>query len=275
MKLVSWNMAHREEAWRFLLGGDADVALLQEAVPPPVDAAGRLKVDSSPWETAGAGVYRPWRTAVVGLTDRVAVEHLEATSLPEAPYRGLAVSRPGTLAAALVTPRDGEPFYAVSMYAVWEAPHERTRSEWTFADASVHRLISDLSGLIGQQRGHRIVAAGDLNIYHGYGERGSAYWAGRYETVFARMAALGLPFVGPQAPHGRPADPRPPELPEGCSNVPTYHTNRQTPETASHQLDFVFASPGLAERVRVGALNHLERQRWGPSDHCRVEIELA
>jgi len=115
VKLVSWNMAHREEAWRFLLEGDADVALLQEAVPPPADVAMRLKVDSSPWETAGAGVYRPWRTAVVGLTDRVEVDHLEAMSLPEAPYGGLAVSRPGTLAAALVTPRDGEPLYADGM----------------------------------------------------------------------------------------------------------------------------------------------------------------
>lgn len=275
VKLVSWNMAHREEAWRFLLDGDADVALLQEAVPPPADVAVRLKVDSSPWETAGAGVDRPWRTAVVGLTDRVEVDHLEAMSLPEAPYRGLAVSRPGTLAAALVKPRDGEPFYAVSMYAVWETPHECTRSEWIFADGSVHRLISDLSGLIGQQRGHRIVAAGDLNIYRGYGERASGYGAGRYETVFARMAALGLPFVGPQAPNGRPADPRPPELPEGSANVPTYHTNRQTPATASHQLDFVFASSGLAERIEVVALNDPERERWGPSDHCRVEMELA
>jgi len=136
------------------------------------------------------------------------------------------VSRPGTLAAALVTPRDGESFHAVSMYAVWETPNECTRSEWIFADGSVHR----------------IVAAGDLNIYRGYGERGSGYWAGRYETVFARMAALGLPFVGPQAPNGRPADPRPPELPEGCTNVPTYHTSHQTPATA--QMAGLVWTPG-------------------------------
>lgn len=268
-------MAHRQEAWRLLVDGGADIALLQEAVPPPADLAEAVNVDAAPWETAGAGIDRPWRTAVVGLSNRVRVEHLEAVSLPDASYRGLPVSRPGTIAAALVTPTGGEPFFAVSLYAVWEAPHECTGSEWTFADGSVHRLISDLSALVGQQNGHRIIAAGDLNIYHGYGERGSSYWAGRYETVFARMAAIGLPFVGPQVPGGRPADPWPPELPEECANVPTYHTNHQTPATASHQLDFVFASSALAGRVQVRALNDPEPTSWGPSDHCRVEIEFA
>lgn len=275
VKLVSWNIAHRKEAWRLLLEGDADVALLQEAVPPPVDVARRVRVDCAAWETAGAGVHRPWRTAVVGLSERVRVEHLEAVSLLDAPYGGLAVSRPGTMAVALVIPRDGEPFYAVSLYGAWEKPHDCTGSAWIYGDASVHRLISDLSALVGRQRGHRIIAAGDLNIHRGYGEDGSGYWAQRDESVFMRMEALGLPFVGPRAPNGRPADPAPPEIPEGSTNVPTYHTNRQTPATACHQLDFVFASSELAQRLTVRALNDPQPQRWGPSDHCRVEIELS
>lgn len=33
---------------------------------------------------------------------------------------------------------------------------------WDIVDASVQRVISDLSLLIGRQRGHRIIAAGDL-----------------------------------------------------------------------------------------------------------------
>jgi hypothetical protein len=43
------------------------------------------------------------------------------------------------------------------------------RSSWIHADASVHRLISDLSVLIGRQRGHKIIVAGDLNVLYGYG----------------------------------------------------------------------------------------------------------
>lgn len=49
-------------------------------------------------------------------------------------------------------------------------------------------------------------------------------------------------------------------------------TSHQTPATATRQLDFVFASTGFAERVRVCALN--EAHQWGPSDHCRVKIEV-
>ena len=40
-------------------------------------------------------------------------------------------------------------------------------------------------------------------------------WKGRYATVFDRMAAIGLPLVGPQYPNGRQADPWPDELPGG------------------------------------------------------------
>ena len=126
---------------------------------------------------------------------------------------------------------------------------------------------------MGQQSGHRILAAGDLNILYGYGDHGSVYWASRYATVFDRMRALGLSFVGPQAPAGRRADPWPDELPRTSHNVPTYHTNREMPATASRQLDFVFASNGLAKQCQVSARN--EPEAWGPSDHCQVHIVMA
>ena len=125
--------------------------------------------------------------------------------------------------------------------------------------------------LVDRQVGHRIIVAGDLNILNGYGENGSKYWGGRYETVFQRMKAIGLPFVGPQAPTGgRQADPWPDELPPDSLDVPTFHHSRQTPATASRQLDFVFASHGLADELDVRAINAPED--WGPSDHCKMEI---
>ncbi len=273
VRIVSWNIARREGAWRYLLDTDYDIALLQEAAEPPSDVMRRVHIDPAPWQTAGAGLNRSWRAVVVNLSNRVAVQWLDAKPVEDAHPGELAVSRPGTLAAAILTPSNGEPIIVASIYAPWEKPHSMTGSAWIFADASVHRLISDLSVLVGQQAGHRILVAGDLNILHGYGENGSAYWASRYATVFDRMSALGLSFVGPQAPAGRRADPWPDELPRGSSNVPTYHTNHQTPATATRQLDFVFASSGLVERVRLRARN--EPDDWGPSDHCRVEIEIT
>jgi hypothetical protein len=272
VKVIAWNIARRDDAWRYLLDSDVDIALLQEAAAPPPDVAGRLEVDPAPWRTAGAGLNRPWRAAAVNVSKRVGVQWLVPNQIADAGPGELAVSRLGTLAAAIVTPCAGSPFVVASMYAPWEKPLATTGSGWIYADGSAHRLISDLSALVGQESGHRILAAGDLNILHGYGEHGSAYWASRYANVFIRMSALGLTFLGPQAPAGRRADPWPDELPRKSNNVPTYHTSHQTPATATRQLDFVFASAGLAEQVRVRALN--EPCDWGPSDHCRVEIEV-
>ena len=182
------------------------------------------------------------------------------------------MSRPGTLAAATVTPSSREPFVAVSLYGAWENPHSMTKGDFSYADASVHRLISDLSVFASKQSRQNILVAGDFNVLHGYGEHGDAYWGARYETVFRRMAVLGFKFVGPQAPNGRHAEPWPDELPRARNNVPTYHAKHQSPATCTRQLDFVFASGKLAEGVRVTALN--EPDQWGPSDHCRVEIEI-
>ena len=272
LKLISWNIARRAEPWRLLPDSGCDIALLQEASAPPADIADRVDCGPAPWHTGGAAMNRAWRSVVVRLSDRVRVEWLDPKSIDEARPGELAVSRAGTLDAAIVTPETGEPFTVVSLYGAWEQPLSALKSSWIYADASVHRLISDLSALIGHQRKHRIIAAGDLNILHGHGEYGSRYWADRYATVFRRMETLGLTFAGPQAPDGRSADPWPDELPKESKNVPTYHTNRQTPATSTRQLDFVFASTGLASQVRVKALN--EPEDWGPSDHCRIEIDV-
>ena len=273
MKIVSWNIARRDEPWRLLLEMDADVALLQEAAEPPPDVAERIDADPAQWRTVGADGDRPWRTAIVKLSDRVQVEWIEAKSLEDAASGELAVSRPGTLTTATVSPPHVLPIVLVSMYSLWTRPHSSTGSSWIMSDASAHRVVSDLSAFIGAQRSHRVLAAGDLNILHGHGEYGSSYWAARYQTVFTRMEALGMPFAGPQTPHGRQAYPWPDELPRDSRNVPTYHSTRQTPETATRQLDFVFASNSIIEGVKVKALNQPEQ--WGSSDHCRLEIQVA
>jgi hypothetical protein len=202
----------------------------------------------------------------------VQVEWINPKPLDEAAAGDVAVSRLGTLAAAHVTPVSGEPFIAVSVYGAWEKAHSSSGNGFIYADASVHRLISDLSVFVGKGRRRNILVAGDLNILHGYGEHGDAYWARRYETVFSRMEALGFKFLGPQRPHGRQADPWPGELPPESGNVPTYYRRGQSPEACTRQLDFVFASGPIATRLSVRA--HNAPDDWGPSDHCRVEIEL-
>lgn len=229
-------------------------------------------MDNVPWETVSPGKNSRWRTAVVKLSDQVDVEWIKPVPIDQAGWGQFAVSRPGTLSAAQVRHKDELPIILLSMYGFWEKSHELTGSNWLYADASVHRVISDLSTFIGTQRNHRIIASGDLNILFDYGENGSKYWASRYASVFTRMESLGLKFVGPQAPNGRQADPWPSELPTNSKNVPTFYSNRQTPETASRQLDFVFASEKLADNVRAVAIN--DPSDWGPSDHCKILIEI-
>ena len=273
IRVVSWNIAGRKAPWETLLAMDADIALLQEAAPPALELPPGVEIDPSLWHTAGAGLNRPWKAAVVKLSDRVQVEWIEGESMTEGEWDGFSISLPGTLAAATVTRPDGPPFVVASMYGAWEHMHRSTESCWIYADGSVHRLISDLSRLIGHATRHRIVAAGDLNVLYGYGEHGDAYAAARYATVFDRMESLGLPFVGPRHPHGRQADPWPDELPEDSRNVPTFHHSRQSPATATRQLDFVFASENMAGSVQAQALN--DPDEWGPSDHCRIAITVS
>ena len=271
VKIVSWNIAGMIAPWHSLITMDADVALLQEAAAPPHQVAKRIGVDPAVWYTAGWPGWQA-RTAIANLSQRAEVEWITAKPVGQADSGELGVSRLGTLTAARVKADGVEPFIAVSMYSFWENPHSSVRGSWIVPDASAHRLISDLSVFIGSQDGHRVVAAGDLNVLYGHGDNGNEYWAGRYGSVFERMEALGMPFVGPQAPQGRQAYPWPEELPCESRNVPTYRP-RKDPVSATRQLDFVFASQSMADSVSVRAINELHE--WGPSDHCRLEIVVS
>ncbi len=273
MRLISWNIARQDEPWRLLAADqDTDVALLQEATAPP-DGLDLEVVAGGEWRLAG-WQDRQFSAAVARCSSRVEVTAEPAsTPIEAASASELAVSRPGSLAVATVEGGTlSAPIMVVSAYSAWERPVSATGGGWIYADASAHRLISDLSGLIDRQEGGRIVVSGDWNILHGYGEHGSTYWGNRYQTVFDRMEAIGLRFVGPQQPNGQPAETPAEELPAGSLDVPTYRTQRDDPSTGKRQLDFVFASESIADSLTVRALNGDDE--WGPSDHCRVLVEI-
>lgn len=272
MKILSWNMAHRKEAWDYLLDCDVDLALLQEAGEPPKNVASKIAFDNEPWVTSELNSQRHWRTVIIQKSNNVKIKWLKPSQLG-ATYSGdFIVSQKGTLSVAEINDGKDKPFMVMSMYGLWETPNKYAQGNWSYADASVHRLISDISAFIGTRRQHRIITSGDLNILYGYGEYPSEYWWGRYCSIFQRMNSLGLKFVGPQSPNGYQTAPWPKELPLESKNVPTYYHSRQTPHTASRQLDFVFASEIISKHLRVKAINNPEN--WGPSDHCQVLIEI-
>ena len=287
IRVVSWNIAKREAPWNVLeemaRGGEADVALLQEAGNPPPDLAHPVPYGSEEFwrhqQHEGRPIYDRW-CLVVQLSDRVDVEWFRA--VPPISHLGehdIGISGIGTVAAARVTPRGrpkDEAFIAVSMYARYMKPHPSTRTPWQVGapDVSAHRILSDISAFIGHEdpSRHRILAAGDLNMIYGATGRTLALPT-REKAFWDRMAALGLEFLGPQAPDGwQPSGPQP-DVPPDTKNVPTWVRNGLKPEQANRQFDYAIASRGFHERVTVRALNRADE--WGPSDHCRLLIEVA
>ena len=288
-KVVSWNVSKRQEPWRQLLKIDADVVLLQEASPPPADVADRLGIgemehwDSQYWNSRWYkgrfnNLYDRW-AMVVKLSDRVDVEWFKQVSpICEPAADEFPVSGIGTVAAARITPRDALPFIVVSMYARWIKPHPSTKSKWRvgYADRSAHRIISDLSAFIGNvdPSTHRILTAGDLNtIYDATDEYDKTWSTRRDQTIWDRMNALGLEFLGPRYPNGRQADPTPDFMKPDTTNVVTYYTVGNSAATANRQIDYAFASRGFHQGVKARALNGVEE--WGASDHCRLLVEVG
>ena len=288
--IVGWNIAKRHAAWRQLVEMGADVALLQEAGNPPEDVADR--VDTGPpghwdshvwnsdwWEGRWSNLSERW-PKVVKLSDRVEVEWFKQVSpISAAAPDEIAVSGIGTIAAARIVPKDGSaPFIAVSMYAMWVKPHVSTKTKFFkvgYADASAHRILSDLSAFIGHPdpSTHRILAAGDLNIIYGATDDNPLAMPARDRNVFDRMEALGLELLGPWHPNGRQAKPTPRGLSPDTLSVPTFHHSQQEPSGAQYQYDYAIASRGFHESVKVRAMNSVEE--WGASDHCRLLIEVS
>lgn len=272
--VACWNIAKRGKAWDELFAMDADVALLQEVGQVP---------DTLPdgWEIDGNGHWAPelsdrW-PAIVKMSNNVDVEwfdpvpvatvnqkwNIEDTEVP--------ISDARTIAIARVTPQRGKPFIAVSMYARWLGYHPLTRGGSThISDNSMHRIISDFSIFIrhADPQKHRILLAGDMNAFYGaIHEKGDGK-PYREANAFDRLGSLGMEFLGPQHPNGRQSERVDDSIAAGTKNVATYRTTRGK----ENQLDYVCASRGFHESIRARALNSVEE--WGPSDHCRILIEI-
>jgi len=179
MRIAVWNMSHwqksdvdRAAAWSWLRDAGADVALVQEAVPPD-------DVRSAVYRPIGGA--RPWGSAVVGLTtDVVAVT--AATGRYNSKPVELLATLPGIVAIGAIE-FAGNSLTLVSMYGLIDDG---------YADTTVNRVLSDLVPLFDDPaRGKRLVLGGDLNI--------STQWVGAQEryraweqATFNRIAAFGL-----------------------------------------------------------------------------------
>jgi exonuclease III len=273
VRIVSWNV-NGKDIWQDLARDEVDIALLQEATEPSHTDyqvfAGGL---GGSWATTGWGYLRA--TAVAAPSGRFELKHYPTQTHETYELGGLIGSRSGSVSVCDVLENGQVVLTVASIYAAWQSKVDDRK--FIFADASAHSILSDLSPLLTSADNHKLVVAGDLNILYGYGEgdvKDPEYWARRYETVFTRAEVLGLNYVGPRHPNGRQptSDRWPAEMPPDSLCVPTFHSNRGSPDTASRQLDHVFASAPLVDHITVRALN--DPAEWGLSDHCRIEIAL-
>ena len=264
MKIVCWNMAHSRRSWDALVEmSDVDIALLQEASRVPDDLGHRVDVDHGLWpERHKAGLGYP--SVVARLLRNVNVRFIETGPMGDHFSRDFYTSEWGTLGAAIVERIDrDESLIVISMAPAYNAfTHESGSPSRRECIGSVHRLISDLARLVGRRS--RVIAAGDWAIHPGWSTHETPIWKERealhFQTAFDRMKALGLREI---IPKGRRSD---------RGDVVTFRSMVETPAQACVQADYVFATENIANRVTVRALN--QPDEWGPSDHCRLVIDL-
>ncbi len=273
MRIVTWNMNHRlrsvnarKQAWDFLRDGlKADLALVQEAVPPP-EYQNRVYC---PIDETHPGYN--WGSAVVSFRPQLELQAperigLNSCYLTPCSAGQLPDSHPGGCAVAHVLDRNRKlRLTAVSVYGQYEM---RPGTNVGDAGPRLHRMSSDLTSLfVGRQR--PVVLAGDWNIT----TQGTTSKENEASAVFARLRAWHLVDC---IAHTRQT--RTPlsecDCPDGdaCSHVQTFRSaNKRV--TTRPQWDYVFASEKLIPNLKCRVVNDDEAV-WALSDHCPICVEI-
>lgn len=190
------------------------------------------------------------------------VDQWAPTPLGEAKYGAPVISHPGQWVAIEVLLE--RPLWLVSLYGLWETVPD---SKDIYAEATLHRALSDLALLLHSRKAKRVILAGDLNIWRDYGGK---RWKPRYDSVFTRLDAYGMTLAGPSRADGPPLKGCPCDGGKDCAHVRTYRYQRKANSTPL-QLDFAFT-----RGVRVKNCVALDDERyWSASDHCPILVELS
>jgi endonuclease/exonuclease/phosphatase (EEP) superfamily protein YafD len=183
-------------------------------------------------------------------------------------------SHPGASAVADVTDADGTfMFTAASVYGQWEMMPGGMQMD---AGPRLHRIISDLAGILANARRYPLILAGDLNITTQYPDRPTQRAkdaAAAASAAFARLNAFGLQdclIHQPVRPHQiascRCLDG------DQCRHTRTFRS-RNLEESAPAQLDYVFASDSVVTSVKTCYVDQ-SADAWALSDHAPVVLEF-
>ncbi len=278
MRIVSWNMNHclrsipaRKLAWEYLRDElKADLAIVQEASPPK----GLMSVYHPINEKHPR--YR-WGSAVVALSPDLVLRERPRVPLADCQMKPVAAnelpdSHPGACAVADVLGAHGQTlFTAISLYGQWEV----MGNGQMYSCARLHRMISDLTGVLATSRRKPVVVAGDLNLTTqvAYEKQTQAETDGA-AAAFARLRAWGLTDC---ISHTRTSRPRLPNCScsdgDNCSHVQTFRLGNRTSSRPT-QLDYAFISNSMTPKLKECRVVH-DEAAWQLSDHCPIVLELT
>jgi hypothetical protein len=257
-KVVVWNMdasrrRRNPKGWQALADLEPDIALLNEAVRPQPQPGVGLTVRGRT-STRGRDHARPWASLVASPHE---LEPVDAR-VKRVPF---GTSRPGAWTAWVVSvPADDgrvERVTAISLYGLLDE----------MSDASVHRSLSEIAPIFDDRRYNDLVLlGGDLNTWTGWDRETQAGHLARDRAVLQRIEAYGLvDCLKAKRTAGRlkscPCRPK-----KKCTHT---RTRLDARNDVPYQMDYLYASPALAERL--GTCAALDTDEWfSRSDHAPI-----
>ncbi len=144
-----------------------------------------------------------------------------------------------------------------------------------YAESTVHRMLSDITPLIDEHRGKRIIIAGDLNTTQ-WSDKHKSFLKGlqrqclkRDQNLFDRFEVLGLQNVIVNDDN-KPLKNCDCSYGENCRHVQTQRHNRSE---FPWQNDYLFLSEDLRQLPHsVKVIDNEEI--WKLSGHCPIIIEF-
>lgn len=273
MRIVSWNMNHgrrsdqaRRDAWTFLREElRADLVLAQEGSPPPGFNAVYRAIDDSNRN------YR-WGSAIVALNPALTLNGRTRVAAPECFSRApeaeeLPDTHPGACAVADVLDASGRRLLtAVSLYGALEG---MPGGNSYYGGPRLHRMLSDLTGVLVRAYRDPVVLAGDFNV----STQGEESPENEAAGVFARLRAWDMVDCIARTRADRPRLVNC-SCPDGdaCSHVRTFRTGNRADSWAK-QLDYAFVSEPVATALNECRVLDNEAA-WKLSDHCPILLEL-
>lgn len=264
MRIATWNLKQAvaprrplPDLWTWL--GESvgpDVAVLTEAKVP---AGGPPKGWTAVWDDGGIGPRRRWGTVIAGRN--LSLERVESV---RSGVRKVDIRPkwPGTLVVVDVLRRRERVATVIGLYGLTV---DKTGTSCGHGGHSVPTLLRAVEPIINSSRRDRLVLAGDFNLW--------PHDASRH------LRAVGLEDLveltsSSRKPLDRCANCLHFEHPTRCGHLWT-HKNGNSPRAAVQQIDFVCATPQMAQRVRkvYGGVGHFT-DAWSVSDHAPVVAEF-